>query len=384
MSKPVGLVMAGAAARGAYGAGALAELLPALEARGERPTVLVGTSAGALNAAFLAGRAHLPADAATKALVEMWMQVERGDVFAYSPLGLAGLVGQELGLSKKPRGLVDTSALRATLDDAMGDWSQIGRNVAEGHLDALAIVTTAASTGHTVVFVEGGKGRRSKKALPAPDDKKGIEYVAPRGGMAVEHVMASAAIPVLFPPIAVDGGWFVDGGLRLNTPIKPAVALGVDRVAVVATDPARHRRLEPGEPGVVPDMDDFLLHFLQAALGDPLIEDMWRLAGINTLLERGGKRRKRPIGYLFVGPRRRGELGRAAAEVVAGMGPGEFRALSWLLGRQGTQHEELLSYLLFDPAFFEAAIELGRADARREVAALARMEGGWRTEPMRG
>lgn len=383
MSKPVGLVMAGAAARGAYEAGALAELLPALEARGERPTVLVGTSAGALNAAFLAGRAHLPADAATKALVEMWMQVERGDVFAYSPLGLAGLVSQELGLSKKPRGLVDTSALRATLDDAMGDWSQIGRNVAEGHLDALAIVTTAASTGHTVVFVEGGKGRRSKKALPAPDDKKGIEYVAPRGGMAVEHVMASAAIPVMFPPIDIGGEWFVDGGLRLNTPIKPAISLGVDRVAVVATDPARHRLPEKGEPVVVPDLDDFMLHFLQAALGDPLIEDMWRLAGINTLLDRGA-RRKRPIGYLFVGPARRGELGQAAAEVVAGMRPGEFRALSWLLGRQGNQHEELLSYLLFDPAFFEAAIELGRNDAKRELAALNRMETGWRTEPMRG
>ena len=388
MRSRTGLVLAGAAARGAYEAGALAVLLPVLEERGQRPTVLVGTSVGALNAAFLASRADVPADVATRELLDLWLGIGRKQVFTLSPLTGAALLGHELGLPLRPRGLVDTGPLRDTLDSAMGDWARIRRNVDHGHLDALAVVTTSAVSGRTVVFVEGGLPGRDRHRLPEMDLKKGIEYVAPGGGIGVGHVLASAAIPILFPPIELAMGddahdWFVDGGLRLNTPIKPAIELGVDRVAIVAADPATHSA--PGTPSsrTTPDLDDLVLHFLQATLADPLIEDMWTLAGVNTLLgERDEPGGKRPIEYLFVGPSRRGELGERAGKVVKRLGLSEFRLVDWLLGRQGGQHEELLSYLLFDPVFFEEAADLGMADAQAELDRLACEGLKWRTEPL--
>lgn len=287
---PVGLVLAGGGARGAYEIGALSALLPALEARGERPRVVVGTSVGALNAAFLAATAERPVEEVVKRSLELWEGIEFGDVLDHlgGPGALARLgryVGQFLGVpGARLDALLDPSPLRATLA-RMVPFEAIEANVGTRRLHAAAVVTTSSLTSRTVVFHRGG-GR------PKRDDKRGIDYVdVGTDGLTDEHVRASAAIPGAFPAVHVAKperarGWYADGGTRLNTPIKPALELGAKRVVVVALN-ALGMPPRPGEPLAGeqrPDALEGAAQLLQAVLVDPLANDVATLASVNELV----------------------------------------------------------------------------------------------------
>jgi NTE family protein len=387
----VGLVLAGGGARGAYEAGVLAELLPWLEERGERPTVLVGTSVGALTAAFLASVAHLPAREAADQLVARWSEVTQGRVIRpilrhQTPRTLLRYLAEFAGMPDvRLESFLDASPLRRTVRDWL-DWKPVGENLEAGRVDALAVVATSARTERAVVFVQAREDM-------SPPDATLVDYVLePLGD---EHVLASAAIPVFFGSVRVgrepEAGWFFDGGTRLNAPIKPALDLGVDRVVVVATHaPFRRGEQEPtaGE-GARPDFADGTLELVQATLVDPLIQDLRNLGKINLLAERLGPERALPyrtVPYLFAGPRDVGRLGSVVADVYARhfAGPaGTVRApdvtlLTRLLGGTSPAHAELLSYLFFQPQFIEQAIAAGRHDARELLAS----GDPWRTGPM--
>jgi NTE family protein len=387
----VGLVLAGGGARGAYEAGVLAELLPWLEERGERPTVLVGTSVGALTAAFLASVAHLPAREAVEQLVARWgavtqERVIRPIVRVQSPWTLLRYAAELAGMpGMRLEGLLDATPLRDTVHDWL-DWKPVGANLDAGRVDALAVVATSARTERAVVFVQAPEG------TPVPDATLVDYVVEPLGD---EHVLASAAIPVFFSSVRVgrdlDPAWFFDGGTRLNAPIKPALDLGVDRVVVVAT----HAPFRPGEArpagaeGAKPDFADGMLELVQATLVDPLIQDLRTLSKINLLAERLGTEAALPyrtVPFLFAGPRDSGRLGRIVAEVHAEhfAGPlGSLRApdvtlMTRLLGGTSPAHAELLSYLFFQPQFIGRAIAAGRQDAREVIAS----GDPWRTGPI--
>ena len=250
---PVGLVLAGGGARGAYELGALAALLPALEARGERPQVIVGTSVGAINAMFLAATADRPVEEVVERGAEIWEQPEiRGRARAprlaeraAAAHALRRAVPRRAGA--RLDALLDPAPLRATLAPdrpVRGDRAQ--RRT--GALHAAAVVSTSALTSRSVVFHRGG-------GAPRRDDKRGIDYVdVGASGLTEEHVRASSAIPGAFPAVHVETperarGWYVDGGTRLNTPIKPALALGAERVIVIALNaigaPAASGQPEP-------------------------------------------------------------------------------------------------------------------------------------------
>lgn len=379
---PVALVLAGGGARGAYEAGALSVLLPVLDERGQRPRILIGSSVGALNAVFLAATAHMPVDEVSSAALETWeavgwRQVARGLVSPASLLRLGEYAGEVLGVPRaRIDSLLDPEPLRATLR-ARIDFSRVERNVREGRLDAVGVVATAASTGRSVVFHSG---------LPSPpaDVRRRIVYVSAR--LTEDHVLASAAIPILFPAVHVvapEGaqGWYIDGGTRLDTPVKPALALGAGRVVVVALNsPAMDPRPPAGGAGSAdggsrPDALEGAAQVLVGLLEDQLAADVQTLATINPLAGPGTG--KRPVPYILIAPGERDAIARRALDVVRNHYSGPTAAvrapdLALLTRLTGggldIHHAELLSFLLFAPEFARALVALGQQDARRWLA----------------
>jgi NTE family protein len=397
-------VFSGGGARGAYEAGVISVLAPALEARGERPTVFLGTSVGAINAAYMGASAHLFGDEQAAGLLARWRQVTKGSVIRpillhQLPLTVLRYVGELLSLPRvRLPSLLDPAPLQNSLEDWMS-WADLHRNIASGVVQGVAVVATAARTGRTVVFVE------SDTEL-AVHNSHAVEYVPTR--LTDEHIRASAAIPILFPPVRVDTpvaarGWYVDGGTRLNTPIKPALDLGVERLVVIGTEavgePAPQAGWHDGKP---PDLGDGALHALHGTLVDPLSEDMRMLGNINTFYADGpntpaaaryrqvrGKPPYRLVPYIFIAPSRRGIIGEIASEVfqtrysgLKGLRSPDFPLLNRLLGGDSPAHGELLSYLLFDKEFVDALIDLGQADATRWLNTPPGPEQPWLTEPL--
>jgi NTE family protein len=386
MSERVAIVAAGAGARGAYEAGALSVLLPELHRRGQRPTVFVGTSAGAINATALAATAHLddPVEIGRR-LLALWRSVDRGQIFrsvlVSGPPTAFRYAAAVAGLPLRLAGLLDTTPLTRTAA-ADVDWQQLTANIAPDVVDALAVIATSANARSTV-FV----ARSPEVALPADDDDRALDYVD--AAIGAPHVLASCAIPLAFSAVRVDSpetaaGWYTDGGVRLNVPLKPAIALGADRLAVVATHPDRyparpaHARLDQ------PDVAASTAGILDAALSDAMVEDLRTLDKVNRLVANGvvhiEGRIYRTIPYVFVGPKRRAELGAIAADVCRER-YGGLRALRspdfWLLRRLIAGEEPgagtLLSYVFFEPEFIERSIELGRRDARNLLHSAAAM-----------
>lgn len=391
----VALVLAGGGARGAYEAGALSVLLPVLEARGERPRIVIGTSVGAVNASFLAANAHLPAaELIPEALAVWeslrWTEVARPLLSGGSLSRLADYAGEVLGLpGARLESLLDPAPLRSTLGERI-DFSQLRANVRSGRLEAAGVVATSALTGRSVVFHTGLDS-------PPQDVRRGIDYVATP--LAEEHVLASSAIPAIFPAVHVEHprrarGWYFDGGTRLNTPIKPALSLGAGRVIVIALG-----SLAPGPRKLAgeqrPDALEAAGQILLGLLEDQLTADLLTLVTINELTAGApGSRigQKRTVPYIVVAPAKRDAIGQCALRVFREHYSGALQGVRSpdiaLLGRlvaggADPQHAELLSFLLFAPQFSQALIELGQADARRWVDESHDLDELWQVGPSR-
>jgi NTE family protein len=391
-------------------------LAPTLDDRGERPNIYIGTSVGAINAAYLAASEHLPSNEAGEGGLDRWREVTKGRVvrpilLRQAPLTALRYVGEILSLpGVRLPSLLDPRPLERNLRRWI-DWDAVHRNVDEDRTQVLASVATGARTGRTVVFLEGHAERVRHRS-------HAIDYVETR--LDDEHVRASAAIPILFPPVRVEHprearGWYFDGGTRLNTPIKPALDLGAERLIVIATDSVAELTKRPGRhESAPPDFGDGALHVLQGMLVDPVVEDMRILGNINMFFaerngnsserretegrraldasarkyrEARGKPPYRCIPYIFVAPERRGEIGRVASAVfrdryggIKGLRSPDFPLLNRLLGGESPTHGELLSYLFFDREFIEELIRMGQRDARRWLR--AEPSNPWQIEPL--
>jgi NTE family protein len=361
--RELALVLTGGGARSAYQAGVLRGLGRAMPEL--RFQIIHGVSAGAINAVHLAahpGNLHQAAED----LSALWEELEFEDVFrvdfaclAKNALSWAArLVLGGSKLAPELRGLLDTTPLRRLLEREIeggdGEIEGIRRNVAAGHLKALALSTVNYGTGQTVTWVEG----RDIEAWERPDRR------ARQTRIDVDHVMASAALPLVFPAIELDGGWFGDGGIRLTAPLSPVVHLGADRILALSTRYPRSRREadRPSQTGYPPPAQ-IAGNLMNSIFLDLLDQDILRLEQVNRLLRRlppAERQGLKPIDIRVVRPSQ--DLGKLSAGFEPRL-PAGFRFLTRGLGTRESKSPDFLSLLMFHPEYLQALMDLGERDA---------------------
>lgn len=357
------LVLSGGGARGAYQVGVLRQIArqhPELSF-----PVITGVSAGAINATFIASHPGEFPDA-TDELAELWSElstsrVMRSDIpsLLTNALRIAGnVVSGGSRIAPPVRGLVDTKPLRVFLTSVV-DSRAIQAKIDAGRLEALAVSATSYRTGDSITFVQG---------RPELEMWSRFRRHARAERITVDHVMASAAIPLFFPGCLVDGEYFGDGSLRQTYPLSPAIHLGADRVLAISSRFADASETEgqEEEEDAYPTAARVLGLMLNSIFLDHLDADAERLERVNQLLQRVDPKRswlvpEREVDLLVIRPSL--DIGRIAARYERQM-PRTLRYLIRGLGTRRGSGADLLSYLLFEPRFLSELIELGERDAR--------------------
>lgn len=389
------LVLSGGGARGAYEAGVIRYLRDELPPRVRahlRFEIYCGSSVGAINSCCLASYNHQP-DIQGRAITELWQRLRIDGVYHLGlrelmklPQFLFGSRGRgELDDAVGPGrlgGLFNTSPLEQLVTQSF-PWKSISANIASGDVKALAVNATNVASGMTHVFVQTKDG-----SLPSWSTDPQVKAFAAE--ITATHAMASAAIPWVFPSVEVDGEIYFDGGLKLNTPISPAIRLGADRLLVISLkSPKQSRPKNDNHSDRIehyPSAIFLLGKILNAFMLDKTDYDLKRLERYNAMIEmtrahnqsgiseafgekmssmRGEPYRK--IDTFVIAPSE--DLATIAGRhlktgTAASRAGGVFAPLLQHLGESSEgEANDLLSYLLFDGEFANDLIRLGMRDA---------------------
>ena len=397
-SRPkIGFVLSGGGSRGAYEAGIIHYLRTDLKKRLGRHVpidIVTGTSVGAINAAFLAATQCDPETQADQ-IVSAWRALRIEELISLRARDVLRAVKMMLGADPPPPapgsfrygGLLDTSGLERFVLRVI-PWRGIDRSLRSRALHAISVSATHVGTGHTVVFLSS--------AEPVPREWSRDPFVRHRAArIGPRHVLASAAIPMLFPAVKIGEEFFTDGGLRQNTPMSPAIRLGADRLLLVSL---RHVKPQPKEiererTEAYPKPLFLAGKALNALMLDHTEYDLQRMQRINLILEAGnasfGDKFESMMNHELVrlrgAPLRRihavhirpsEDIGALAAQFVnAGRmrvsGAIAKRLIHRLAAGEARHESDLLSYLLFDGEFANELIDLGRRDAAKKEDELA-------------
>ena len=359
-----GLIMTGGGARAAYQVGvlrALSELLPR-EVRNPF-SIICGTSAGAINAAVLA------ADAgnfrrAVRRLMTVWKNFHVHQVYRADPLGAARnslrwiftvLTGG--AFARKPVSLLDNSPLVELVKRDL-DFSAIERCIERGDLDAFSVTCSGYTSGQSVTFFQGRPDLQSWKRA------RRIGIATP---ITLEHVIASSALPFIFPPMHINREYFGDGSMRQIAPVSPALHLGANRLLVIGVGrQLQERPLERAKNDSHPSLAQIAGHALNSIFLDSLESDLERMQRINRTIEiipaEVLERTAYPLQHVdfrLLSPSV--ELERIAIHHAHEL-PATIRILLSTVGAMRQSGSNLLSYLLFEKSYCRALIQLGYQD----------------------
>ncbi|HET9337963.1 MAG TPA: patatin-like phospholipase family protein [Casimicrobiaceae bacterium] len=371
---PTALILSGGGARAAYQVGALRALARLVKRGSPLPfPILCGTSAGAINAATLAIHADDFRRGVAR-LIRWWRRIRvphvyRADLTSLSRHGMRWLADVLIGRTgpDEAAAMLDNSPLGQLLREAI-DFARVDDRLRDGTLTALAINATSYSTGFAITFFAGG---------PSASPWRRLRREGRAAKLSVDHLLASTAIPFVFPAVRLDGDWFMDGSVRQLTPLSPALHLGARRVLVLAVGQfAGQRDAPPPQPGY-PSFAQTAGHALSSIFLDNLGADLERLQQLNRLASvvpaDEVARRGLKIGHvdaLVIAPTR--DLGETALRYADQLPAGVRYLLRGFGSTRGTG-ANLTSYLLFQPGFVRALLALGYADAmarRDEVDAF--------------
>ncbi len=375
MESTLGLVMTGGGARGAYQAGVLKRIgeIKRVQAQGNPFGIIGGASAGAINGSGIAAGSD-DFSSAANSVADLWSTLSPGDVFRCDllsqtrnsltwirDLSLGGVLG-----GGHARHLLDASPLRSFLGKHL-HCDRIQTNIRRGSLYALAVSATNYTSGRSYLFIQGKKGHpmwnRSRRVTLAT-------------AITVDHVCASAAIPIVFPPVKLSTGrgtaYFGDGCVRLQQPLSPVIRLGATKImAIGVRAEALERRNETTGDQRTPSLAEVMGILFDAMFLDHLTSDVEHLERLNQLLrvkhlqdDIGGCEQIRPLKTMLIRPSI--DLSRVAEEHRKDM-PYLIRYFVSSLGREAASCSDLMSYLLFTSQYTNALIDIGYKDAGRQI-----------------
>ena len=360
-------MLPGGGARGAFQVGvlkALAELMP--KGASNPFAVLSGTSAGAINTVVLAGKARRFRFAVAE-LERVWgnfrcHQVYRTDNLTMLKSSVHWLSSIILGgfLVGTPKSMLDNSPLRALLSRNVR-FPRIQSAIDDGYLDAIAVTAAGYATARSTSFFQAASNRSGWART---------RRIGVRGDLNLDHLMASIAVPMVFPPVQINGEYFGDGAMRQATPLSPAIHLGADRILVIGVrDETADKAPTPDRRQSFPSFAQIAGYMLDTLFMDGLYSDLERMTRINQLIDSVKPEHRsdsfsnmRAIDTMLVVP---SEDLRVIAHRHRKKLPFAIRSLLRGISGRRASENRLLSFLLFEKAYTRELIDLGYHDAMK-------------------